>query len=116
MSDRPLLVFVSDIHLTDSLHGGVADKSAQFERFWTRIQAARGARPAELCFVGDVFDLVRSPSWFDGRQRPYHGLDNVGVVKTVERIVTATIEREAPLFTAIRRRVESGEITVHYIL
>ena len=116
MADRPLLVLVSDIHLTDALHGGVADKAAQFERFWTRIQAARGHRPAELCFVGDVFDLVRSPTWLDGRQRPYHGRDNVGVVKTVERIVTATIEREAPLFAAIRKRVESGEIVVHYVL
>ena len=116
MAERPLLVFVSDIHLTDRLHGGAADKAAQFERFWTRIQAARGQRPAELCFVGDVFDLVRSPSWFEGRQRPYHGRDNVGVVKNVERIVDATIAREAAFFGAIRRRVESGELVVHYVL
>lgn len=114
--DRPLLVFVSDIHLTDRLHGGVADKAAQFERFWTRIEAARGHRPAELCFVGDVFDLVRSPTWFDGRQRPYHGKDNVGVVRTVERIVEATIAREPGFFAAIRKRVESGALKVHYVV
>jgi predicted heme/steroid binding protein len=29
----------------------------------------RGKRPAELCVVGDLFDVVRSPSWFDGRHR-----------------------------------------------
>lgn len=116
MAERPLLVLVSDIHLTDALHGGVADKAAQFERFWTRIHAARGTRPAELCFVGDVFDLVRSPTWFDGRQRPYHGLDNVGVVKSVERIVDSTIAREAAFFAGVRKRVESGELIVHYVL
>jgi UDP-2,3-diacylglucosamine pyrophosphatase LpxH len=116
MAERPLLVFISDIHLTDKLHGGVADKAAQLERFWTRIQAARGHRPAELCFVGDVFDLVRSPTWFEGRQRPYHGKDNVGVGKTVERIVEATVAREAGFFAGIRKRVESGELVLHYVL
>jgi UDP-2,3-diacylglucosamine pyrophosphatase LpxH len=113
--ERPLLVFVSDIHLTDRLHGGVVDKADQFGRFWTRLQAARGQRPAELCFVGDVFDLVRSPSWFEGRQRPYHGADNVGVGKMVEKIVEGTIAREQRLFDAIRGRVEAGELTIHYV-
>ena len=116
MAERPLLVLVSDIHLTDALHGSVADKAAQFERFWARIQAARGHRPAELCFVGDVFDLVRSPSWHEGKSRPYHGATNLGVVKTVERIVHATIAREQAFFTGIRTRVERGELIVHYVL
>jgi UDP-2,3-diacylglucosamine pyrophosphatase LpxH len=114
-ADRPLLVCISDIHLTDALHGSVVSKADQFERFWTRIQAARGHRPAQLCFVGDVFDLVRSPAWLEGRQRPYHPGDNVGVTRTVERIVTATLAREAPFFAAIRRRVQAGELEVHYV-
>jgi len=116
MADRPLLVFVSDVHLTDRLHGGVADKAAQFERFWARITAARGHRPAELCFVGDLFDLVRSPSWHEGRSRPYHGATNVGVTRTVERIVDGVLARERPFFDAIRARVERGELIVHYVL
>lgn len=116
MAERPLLVFVSDLHLTDRLHGGVVDKAEQFQRFWTRIQAARGTRPAELCFVGDLFDLVRSPSWFEGRQRPYHPATNVGVVRQVERIVVATIAREHALFAAIRAQVEAGALRVHYVL
>ncbi len=85
--ERAMLIFVSDLHLTDRLHGNAVTKEQQFERFWTRIRAARGARPAELCFVGDVFDLVRSPGWFAGRHRPYHGASNNGVVSAVERIV-----------------------------
>ena len=59
MGDRPLLIFVSDIHLTDRLHGNAVSKADQFARFWQRISAARGNRPAELCVVGDMFDLVR---------------------------------------------------------
>ena len=43
-SDRPLLIFVSDIHLTDILHGNASSKADQLARFWERIQ--RGARQA----------------------------------------------------------------------
>jgi UDP-2,3-diacylglucosamine pyrophosphatase LpxH len=116
MAERPLLIFVSDIHLTDRLHGNAVSKEAQFTRFWERIQAARGKRPAQLCIVGDMFDLVRSPSWFEGRHRPYHGATTNGVVKNVERIVEETIKREAGFFTALRSRVEKGELEIHYVV
>ena len=116
MSERPLLIFVSDIHLTDRLHGNAVSKAEQFARFWQRISIARGSRPAELCVVGDLFDLVRSPSWFEGRHRPYHGASNNGVVKNVEQIVDETLVREADFFTAIRERVESGELRFHYVV
>lgn len=116
MGDRPLLIFVSDIHLTDRLHGNAVSKADQFARFWQRISAARGNRPAELCVVGDMFDLVRSPSWFEGRHRPYHGASTNGVVRNVEKIVEETITREAGFFDAIRSRVQSGELKVHYVV
>jgi UDP-2,3-diacylglucosamine pyrophosphatase LpxH len=114
MAERPMLIFVSDIHLTDSLHGAAVSKADTFERFWTRIQAARGARPAEICFVGDLFDLVRSPSWFESRARPYH--ESGGVAEQVDAVVEATLAREAAFFTAIRTRVQAGELAVHYLL
>ena len=101
---RPLLIFVSDIHLTDVLHGNASSKADQLARFWERISAVRGKRPAELCVVGDLFDLVRSPSWFDGRHRPYHGRLGNGVVKQVEAIVDATIRREQGFFDALQAR------------
>ncbi|HEU0036604.1 MAG TPA: hypothetical protein VFQ53_38590 [Kofleriaceae bacterium] len=116
MAERPLLIFVSDIHLTDRLHGNAVSKAEQFARFWDRIAAARGSRPAELCVVGDLFDLVRSPSWFEGRHRPYHGATTNGVVKNVEQIVTETIAREAGFFTALRERVQRGELKIHYVV
>jgi UDP-2,3-diacylglucosamine pyrophosphatase LpxH len=116
MGDRPLLIFVSDIHLTDSLHGNAVSKAEQFARFWERIQVARGSRPAQLCFVGDLFDVVRSPSWFEGRHRPYHGATTNGVVKQVEQIVTDTIKREQGFFDAIRKKVETGELEIQYVV
>nr|MBA3503485.1 hypothetical protein [Deltaproteobacteria bacterium] len=68
------------------------------------------------CVVGDMFDLVRSPSWFEGRHRPYHGASTNGVVKNVEQIVAETIVREAGFFDAIRSKVLSGELVVHYVV
>ncbi|MCB9597852.1 MAG: metallophosphoesterase [Sandaracinaceae bacterium] len=113
--ERPLVVFVSDIHLTDALHGSAVPKAAAFERFWVRIQGARGARPAILAFVGDLFDLVRSPRWFEGRHRPYHepSREMLGVI---ESIVDAVLEREAAFFDAIRAKVETGALEVQYAL
>lgn len=116
MAERPLLIFVSDIHLTDRLHGNAVSKAEQFARFWERIRIARGKRPAEMCVVGDLFDLVRSPSWFDSRHRPYHGASNNGVVKNVEQIVVDTIERERGFFDALKAKIASGELVFHYVV
>ncbi|HEX7701207.1 MAG TPA: hypothetical protein VF403_10805 [Kofleriaceae bacterium] len=115
MGERPLLIFVSDLHLTDSLHGNAVSKEDQFKRFWERIAVVKGKRPAELCVVGDLFDLVRSPSWFDGRHRPYHGAHQNGVIKQVETIVDETIKREQGFFDALKAKIASGELVFHYI-
>lgn len=110
-----MLILVSDIHLTDALHTTAVSKAATFERFWTRIQAARGARPAKLCFVGDLFDIVRSPSWLDTRHRPYHDPSDE-VLAIVGRIVDRVLDREAAFFSAIRAQVETGALQVDYVL
>jgi len=110
-----MLILVSDIHLTDALHGTSISKAQTFERFWQRIQASRGERHAEICFVGDLFDIVRSPRWFETRHRPYHE-PSPDLIALVEEIVTATLAREAPFFDAIRKQVEGGGLEVHYLL
>jgi UDP-2,3-diacylglucosamine pyrophosphatase LpxH len=115
-AERPLLIFVSDIHLTDRLHGNAVSKADQLARFWERIQGVRGKRPAELCVVGDLFDLVRSPAWFEGCHRPYHGATTNGVVKNVEAIVRETIRREQGFFDALRAKIASGELVFHYVV
>ena len=113
--DRPLLVFVSDVHLTDALSAPLIPKRAVFERFWIRMEAARGKRPAILCFVGDLFDIVRSPRWFEGSARPYH-TPNEDVVAVIDAIVEATLAREADFFEGIRLRAEQGALEVRYVL
>lgn len=111
----PLLIFVSDIHLTDSLRGASVSRAATFERFWTRIEGARRDRPAWLVFCGDLFDIVRSPTWLEGPARPYD-TPSVETAAKVEQIVDGILAREADFFAAIRRHVEAGALEVRYLL
>jgi UDP-2,3-diacylglucosamine pyrophosphatase LpxH len=115
MTDRGMLIFISDIHLTDDLKGPAVSRVQQFERFFVRIAGAKGDTPATLVFVGDLFDLVRSPKWFEGEHRPYDEASK-RQARVVEKIVTSILEREKPFFDAIRKRVRSGALEVRYIL
>ena len=102
VSDRPLLIFVSDIHLTDALHGTKVSKHQTFQRFWGRIQASRGKRAAILCFVGDLFDIVRSPAWFETKLRPYDEM-NDEVANLVECIIDKVLVRGRGVFLCHQR-------------
>jgi len=114
-TSRQMLIFISDIHLTDALKGGSVGRERLFDRFWRRIEGGRGERPARLVFVGDLFDIVRSPRWFDGELRPYHEPSPAQAALT-EEIVRTILNREAAFFTAIRERVEAGSLEVSYVL
>lgn len=112
---RNLLIFVSDIHLTEQPPLGGVPRAALFERFWTRIADARGEVPAHLVFVGDLFDIVRSPRWFAGPHRPYHP-PNLGQMAVVDQIIAEILRVEAAFFTAMRLRVQAGVLQVSTIL
>ncbi len=113
---RPMLIFISDIHLTDELGQPPVPWGTTFERFWARVETARGELPAELCIIGDFIDIVRSPSWLRGPHRPYHDPKNPGVQATIDTIVAATIAREKSFFDAIRSKVQAGKLKIHYVL
>lgn len=115
MPSRHLLVFISDLHLTDLLKGPRVSKAEMLDRFWTRIDVARLGRPAELVFVGDLFDIVRSPRWLEGKRRPYHEPSPASIA-VVEQIVEATLAREHAFFDRLRGHVEQGKLEISYIL
>lgn len=112
---RQMLIFVSDLHLTGELKGPAVSRAATFDRFWTRIDVARGERPARLCFVGDLFDIIRSRSWLDTELRPYHE-PSPEVLAHVETIVAAIIERESEFLGLVRKAVEAGLLEIDYLL
>ncbi len=112
---RPLLVFISDLHLTDALKGPRLRRAQALGRFWSRMDAARLDQPAHLVFVGDLFDIVRSKRWLEGQRRPYQDPSPASVA-VVEQIVDATLEREADFFAMLRELVQADKLRVSYIL
>jgi len=115
MSARHLLVFVSDLHLTESLKGPRVSKLQTLQRFWSRIDAARGDQPAEIVFVGDLFDIVRSARWLTSDARPYLE-PNAASIEIIDQIVEATLKRESDFFDMLRGLVTSEALRVSYLL
>ena len=112
---RQLVVFISDLHLTDGLEGPRIARRRTFERFWKRIAGRRGDRPARIVFVGDLFDIVRSPRWLAGPLRPYHD-PGPEVVAMVETIVDDILRREEAFLREIRSHVLAGRLEVDYLI
>lgn len=109
-----MLIFVSDLHLRPGAHANV-DRAAQFERFWQRIEQSRRGAQVTLCFVGDVFDVVRSPTWRNGATRPYHS-PSPELAQSIEDLVEQTLKIEKPFLSAVRKRVETGALKIEYVL
>lgn len=112
---RHLLVFISDLHLTDELKGPRVSRVETLKRFWTRIEGARREEPAEIVFVGDSFDIVRSPRWLEGKRRPYQD-PSPASIKVVEEIVDETLAREKDFFDMLRAQVKAGKLRVSYLV
>jgi len=112
---RPLLVFISDIHLTDELGAPSIPWETTFGRFWQRIEGARGDQPAELCIVGDFIDIVRSVHWLKGPHRPYHEPEGK-MLDAIDEIVASIIQREQAFFDALRTQVQAERLRIHYVL
>ena len=106
-----MLIFVSDLHLRPGATSHIS-RAAQFARFWQRIDASRRDNVAQLCFVGDLLDLVRSPAWQGGKLRPYHE-PGPALAAAVDGMVRDTVEAERPFFAATRGKGESGALEVH---
>ena len=63
-----MLVFISDLHMTDKTAGMQFIPAEAFRRAFGEIAqhaVNAGSKNIELIFLGDVFDLVRTTRWFD---------------------------------------------------
>lgn len=68
-----MLVFVSDIHLTDGTSGETI-KSGAFEKFTKYLKdmaETADAKDIEVVFLGDILDVIRSDYWLNTSIRPW---------------------------------------------
>jgi UDP-2,3-diacylglucosamine pyrophosphatase LpxH len=77
-----MLVFLSDIHLTDGTCGNTINPGA-FEKFSEQlfIMAKKAsAKDVEVVFLGDIFDIIRSSYWTNNKNIASDG-KNIGIVR-----------------------------------
>ncbi len=72
-----MLVFISDLHLTDGTSGETINPGA-FKRFAYYLEdmaLTSKANEIEVVLLGDIFDVIRSDYWLQSQIRPWSGED-----------------------------------------
>lgn len=90
-----MLVFVSDVHMTDGSSGETIKPTA-FRIFAENIRKlADTVKPLEeirLVLLGDIFDIIRSTQWLSDTVRPWDGA-GPGQNKIVQQILDDIIKK-----------------------
>lgn len=133
---RPMLVIISDLHLTDGTTGTTIGAAA-FEDFRDRLNelafdASRRAgghyepvSALDLVLLGDVFDVVRSTRWnaggadddsaadqFQGSVRPWDDWKEPRFAAKIERITNKILEFNAESLRWLKAFGEEQAVTV----
>jgi UDP-2,3-diacylglucosamine pyrophosphatase LpxH len=122
-----MLVFISDLHLTDGSSGETINPDA-FEKFTYQIsQLAQKAKARELQIVllGDIFDIIRSDTWLKTDSvRPWSSEDSVDkngddLRKYTTKILSNIIEnpknrQSISLFQELKSTMEKNDVPVQF--
>ncbi len=67
-----MLVFISDLHLTDGSSGETINSGAfkKFAYYLKDMADNSGAKEVEVVLLGDIFDVIRSEQWLKSQIRP----------------------------------------------
>ena len=100
----PVLVIVSDLHLSDGSLGPTVPAAAMefFGGKLNELALAAGVRrdgryrPIEaidLVLLGDVLDLIRSAAWLSTDARPWHDPHSTSVFDAVSRVTAGVLDQ-----------------------
>jgi UDP-2,3-diacylglucosamine pyrophosphatase LpxH len=124
-----MLVFASDIHLTDGSSGTTINAGA-FKKFVDSVilMADRaGAKSLDVVFLGDIIDLIRSATWLGTSIRPWsdeNETDKLGkqlkdyAIKITNDICTRSANAACTQHLARLKQVMSSKgvpVTISYI-
>lgn len=91
-----MLVFISDIHLTDGTSGETI-KSGAFNKFALYLEDmvdTAKAKEIEIVLLGDIFDIIRSDYWLNSNIRPWSNSDQKdGSGKGIKDYTTEIVKR-----------------------
>ncbi len=89
-----MLVFLSDIHLTDGSSGETIHSGAfkKFTLYLTEMAETAKAKEVEIVLLGDVFDVIRSDHWLRSEIRPWSDAnDKDGNEQTLQDYTTKIV-------------------------
>jgi UDP-2,3-diacylglucosamine pyrophosphatase LpxH len=99
-----MLVFLSDVHMTDGSSGETIKHTA-FRIFADNLRKlADSVKPLEeirLVLLGDIFDIIRSTQWLAVPERPWDGA-GPEQEKIVQKILADIIEKNGPSLSELR--------------
>lgn len=97
-----MLLFVSDLHLSDREETSGAHVPALLAELEVTLERARelGVEEARLVLLGDIFELLKSERWLDSEARPWlpPSAEAADVVSAVFRAILA---EHSPFFTGL---------------
>ncbi len=72
-----MLVFISDLHLTDGTSGETINSGAfsKFTHYLEDMALTAKANKIEVVLLGDIFDVIRSDYWLQAQIRPWSSED-----------------------------------------
>lgn len=115
-----MLVFISDIHLTDGSSGETINPGA-FEKFSDHIVEMvkkAEAQELEIVLLGDIFDVIRSDYWLSTNLRPWS--ENDGELRKItEDIIRRICEKSENIqsiqnLKKIREKLNWESYKIHF--
>jgi UDP-2,3-diacylglucosamine pyrophosphatase LpxH len=108
-----VLIFVSDLHLTDDARRS----SIKLEPFLDAVVAALARTPtgdtATLVLLGDIFEMLKSDRWCLGGVRPWDDSDELSAttMEVFQRIVDSNTE----FFDGLANLSRNGQLAISYV-
>jgi UDP-2,3-diacylglucosamine pyrophosphatase LpxH len=118
-----MLVFISDLHLTDGTTGSTIAPAA-FEIFaqdmrdlifsasWRADGRYRPIERIDLVLLGDTLDVIRSSRWASQSVRPYDGADQPQLGELVTQITTDILTHNESSLAVLRGLAMPGQLLV----
>jgi UDP-2,3-diacylglucosamine pyrophosphatase LpxH len=94
-----MLVFVSDLHLTDESFPPAVPVNRLTEAVDGILQRGKvgGMTSATLVLLGDIFEIIKSPHWLTDHVRPRESVTEAHR-KTVTKIYMSIVKANEPFF------------------
>jgi UDP-2,3-diacylglucosamine pyrophosphatase LpxH len=111
-----MIVFLSDLHLTDELSSSTIDLPRLFEVLGDSFRRAAdsGAKDLHLVLLGDIFEMLKSKIWLESNLRPWEAATSAHVAAVAE-IFSRIESANRDFFEGLQGLVRSHSVTLDYL-